>query len=81
MVPGIFDGFLICYLQVQVHALFLKALALDSDAMVEHDLVFYFCDGRTLNRCGMSNKRVQIELVIVYLLINSKLPISLYELL
>ena len=75
MSPCIFNRPLIGCLEVKVHILFFNTFPFDADPLVEHDLVLDLRDCRTLHRRGMRDEGVQIELVVIYLLVDAQSPI------
>ena len=61
---GLFIG---CF-QVEIHHLFLQGASLGCDALIKQELILYLRHGTAFNGCGMGNKRIEIELLVVYLL-------------
>lgn len=78
MVSGIYQRSFIGRFQVKIHILLDKALPVQCNTIVKHNLIFKFRDSRTFNRCGMGYDGVQIELVIAQLTVYAKFTISPY---
>ena len=62
----------VCSFEVEVHHLLLHRPALGRDAFVEEQLVLNLGDRGAFDGGGMGNDRVEIELVVVYLLGDSQ---------
>ena len=62
----------------QINVLYLlgQRATLCGNIFIEKKLVFYFGDGRALNRSGVGHNGVTVELLIVHLLLDSRSPIS-----
>ena len=58
----------VCSFEVEVHHLLLHRPSLGGDAFVEEQLVLNLGDRGAFDSCRMGNERVEIELVVVYLL-------------
>ena len=56
--------FIGCF-QVKVHHLLLQGTALGGYALIKKQLVLYLCNRRAFNGSGVSDKRIEIELLIV----------------